>query len=65
MEVSGQLHASAALPSVERTIGINYIGGWVRPRAGLGPVEENLCPPRGITRIIITLVIKVTVTYAD
>jgi hypothetical protein len=35
MEVSGQLHAPAALPSRERAPGIHRIGGWVGPRAVL------------------------------
>jgi hypothetical protein len=36
LEVSGQLHAPAALPP-ERAHGINFIGGCVDPRAGLDP----------------------------
>jgi hypothetical protein len=34
MEVSGQLHAAAALPPVKNP-GTHWIGGWVGPRAGL------------------------------
>jgi len=34
MEVSGKLHAPAALPS-ERAPGYHWIGGWVGPRAVL------------------------------
>jgi hypothetical protein len=37
MEVSGQLHASAALPPGKAT-GTHWIGGWVGPRAGLDAV---------------------------
>jgi hypothetical protein len=35
MEVSGQLHAPAALPPRERAPGTHWIGGWVGPRAVL------------------------------
>jgi hypothetical protein len=40
MEVSGQLHAPAALPSEERAPGIHWIGGWMGSKAGLGDVEK-------------------------
>jgi hypothetical protein len=36
MEVSGQLHAPAALP-----LRIHCIGGWVGPRGGLGAVSKR------------------------
>jgi hypothetical protein len=39
LEVSGQLHAPAAL-SLESAPGTNWIGGWVDPRAGLDDVEK-------------------------
>jgi hypothetical protein len=39
MEVSGQLHAPAALPRGERAPGTVWIGGWVGFRAGLDAVE--------------------------
>jgi hypothetical protein len=39
MEASGQLHASAALPSGERYPGTHWTGGWVGPTAGLDTVE--------------------------
>jgi hypothetical protein len=45
MEVSGQLHAPAALPPEERASGTNWIGGWVVPRASLDAVEKNLALP--------------------
>jgi len=32
MEVSGQLHAPAALHAGGRAPGIHWIGGWVGPR---------------------------------
>jgi len=35
MEVSGQLHAPAALSPGESTHGTHWIGGWVGPRSGL------------------------------
>jgi hypothetical protein len=43
MEVSGQLHASAALPppSGETVPGIHCIGGWLDPRAGLDLMEKK------------------------
>jgi hypothetical protein len=40
MEVSGQLHAPAALPK-ERAPFAHCIGGWVGPRAGLDAVEKK------------------------
>jgi hypothetical protein len=39
LEVSGQLHAPAALPR-ERAPGTHFIGGWVDPRAGLDDMEK-------------------------
>jgi hypothetical protein len=46
MEVSGQLHAPAALPPGEE--GTHWIGGWVGPRAVLDAVvkRKNPSPPR-------------------
>jgi hypothetical protein len=41
MEVSGQLHAPAALPPGERAPGTPCIGGWVGPRAGLDDMEKR------------------------
>jgi hypothetical protein len=37
--VSGQLHASAALPP-GKSPGTHFIGGWVDPRAGLDDMEK-------------------------
>jgi hypothetical protein len=49
MEVSGQLHAAAALPPGERTPGIHWIGGWVGPRSGLDDVKKgNILPVRDL-----------------
>jgi hypothetical protein len=39
MEVSGQLHAPAALLPSERAHGTHWTGGWMDPRAGLDAVE--------------------------
>jgi hypothetical protein len=39
MEVSGQLHAPAALPP-GKSPGTHFIGGWVEPREGLENMEK-------------------------
>jgi hypothetical protein len=45
MEVSGQLHAPAALPPGINSPGTYYIGDWVEPKAGLDAVDERKsCP---------------------
>jgi hypothetical protein len=44
MEVSGQLHAPAALPPRERAPGTHWIGGWVGPRAVLDAVVKRKIP---------------------
>jgi hypothetical protein len=44
MEVSGQLHALAALPLRERAPGTHWIGGWVDPRAVLDAVVKRKIP---------------------
>jgi hypothetical protein len=44
MEVSGQLHASVALPPRERAPGTHWIGGWMGPRAGLDTVSKRKTP---------------------
>jgi hypothetical protein len=41
MEVSGQLHAPAALPLGEIAPGTHWIGGWVGPRIGQDAVEKR------------------------
>jgi len=41
MEVSGQLHAPAALLLRERAPGIHWLGGWVGPRAVLDAVVKR------------------------
>jgi hypothetical protein len=44
MEVSGQLHAPAALPPKERAPGTHWIGGWVCLRAVLDAVVKRKIP---------------------
>jgi hypothetical protein len=44
MEVSGQLHAPAAIPSVKAP-GTRWIGGWVGSRAGLDAMETRISFP--------------------
>jgi len=45
MEVSGQHHASAALPpGTELILFIHCIGGWVDPRVGLEAVVKKKIP---------------------
>jgi hypothetical protein len=47
MEVSGQLHAPAALPPGERAPGTHWIGGWVGPTAVLDAVvKRTISSPR-------------------
>jgi len=40
MDVSGQLHALAALPPGERAPSTHWIGGWVGPGDSLGAVTK-------------------------
>jgi hypothetical protein len=40
LEVSGQLHAPAALPPGEEDAGTQQIGGWLGPRADLDEMEK-------------------------
>jgi hypothetical protein len=44
MEVSGQLHAPAALPSEKEPLGTHCIGGRVGPRAVLEAVAKRKIP---------------------
>jgi hypothetical protein len=41
MEVSGQLHVQAALPSRERAPGFYWVGGCMGPRTSLEVVEKR------------------------
>jgi hypothetical protein len=40
MEVRGQLHAAAALPTRERAPSTHYRGGWMGPSVGVDAVEK-------------------------
>jgi hypothetical protein len=53
MGMSGQRHASAALPPGKRT-GTHFTGGWVSPRA-VGRVRK-ISPPPGLDPRTIQLV---------
>jgi len=44
MEVSGQLHAPAALPPVKELPGTYWTGGWVGSRAVLDAVLKETVP---------------------
>jgi hypothetical protein len=44
MEVSGQLHATVALPPGKRVPDTHWIGGLVDPRAGLDAVLKRKIP---------------------
>jgi hypothetical protein len=44
MEVSGQIHAPAALPPEKGAPGTHRIGGWVGPRAVLDAVVKRKIP---------------------
>jgi hypothetical protein len=49
LEVSGQIHAAAAIPPGERVPSTHWIGGWVGPRAGLDYMEKwKFLPPPGL-----------------
>jgi hypothetical protein len=68
MEVSGQLHAPAALLQDKQPPGTHWIEGWVGPRAGLDGMikRKNPCTwqqsnPGGPTR---SLVATLTGTYS-
>jgi len=45
MEMSGQLHAPAAL-TLKRNFGTHFIGDWVGTRVGLDAVAKRKCPGR-------------------
>jgi hypothetical protein len=45
LEVSGQLHAPAALPPGKEPPGTHWIGGWLCPRTGLDEVEVRKILP--------------------
>jgi hypothetical protein len=65
MEVSGQLHAPAALPP-GRAPGTNWIGGWVGPRAVLDAVVKRKIPsPRRESNPRTSIVQPVAQRYTD
>jgi hypothetical protein len=41
LEVSGQLHAPASLPTGKAPPGTHWLWGWVDPRAGLDDLEKR------------------------
>jgi hypothetical protein len=45
MEVSGQFHAPAALPTGETAPGTHWLGGWVGPIADLDVMEKRKILP--------------------
>lgn len=47
MEVSGQLHTTAALTPREAATGTHYIGADVGPRDGTDSTVETFFPPPG------------------
>jgi hypothetical protein len=46
MEVSGQLHAPAALTPGKEPSGIHWIGSWVGPSASLDTASRKIPSPR-------------------
>jgi hypothetical protein len=44
MEMSVQLHATAALLPREKALGAHWIGSWLDPRAGLDVVVKRKIP---------------------
>jgi hypothetical protein len=66
MQVSGQLHAPAALPPRERAPGTHWIGGWVGPRAILDAVVKRRIPsPRRESNRRTPMVQAVAQCYTD
>jgi hypothetical protein len=66
MEVSGQLHAPAALPPRERAPGTHWIGGWVGPRAVPDVVVKRKIPsPRRESNPRTPIVQPVAECYTD
>jgi hypothetical protein len=43
MEMSGQLHSPAALPS-GKELPVHFLGDWVSPRIGISTVKEEQSP---------------------
>jgi hypothetical protein len=66
MEVSGQLHALAALPPRERAPDTHWVGGWVDPRTVLDAVVKRKIPsPRRESNHETPIVQPVAMRYTD
>jgi hypothetical protein len=66
MEVSGQLHAPAALTPRERVPGTDWIGGWVGPRVILDSVVKTEIPsPRRESNCTTPIVQAVAQRYTN
>jgi hypothetical protein len=66
MEVSGQLHARAALLLGKVPPGTHWIGGWVGPRAVLDAVVKRKIPsPSRESNPTIPIVQPVAQRYSD
>jgi hypothetical protein len=66
MEVSGQLHAPAALPPGKEALAPISIGGWVGPRAVLEAVVKRKIPsPRRESNPRTPIVQPVAQRYTD
>jgi hypothetical protein len=66
MEVSGQLHAPAALPPGKEPPGTHWKGGWVGPRAVLDAVVKRKIPsPRRVSNLRTPIVQSVAQRYTD
>jgi hypothetical protein len=66
-EVSGQLHAYAALPPEEKGSGYPLVGNCVHPRSGLDALQEKKHPlsPTGIVFQVHNLVTVLTVLHTS
>jgi hypothetical protein len=66
MEVSGQLHAPAALSPRERAPGTHWVGGWVISRTVLDAVVKRKIPsPRRESNPRAPIVQPVAQRYTD
>jgi hypothetical protein len=66
MEVSGELHAPAALTPGEEPPGTNWIGGWVGPRAVLDAVLKRKIPsPRRESKLRTAIIQPAAQHYTD
>jgi hypothetical protein len=51
VEVTGQLHDPAVLPSGKDALVTHWLGGWVGPRAGLDAVVKRKIPSLPLPRL--------------